>query len=122
MYFPFIISKYNKFYGISNRKSIIEDAEYNCPYSKNILVDYNKLKSYPSLNNTIEYDIIINVVNIHENIIKYICNYNIKNIIIITCKPLDTKIKMLKKYLILKKITHVININSIINICLFHKI
>ena len=48
--------------------------------------------------------------------------YNVGNIIIITCIPLDKKIQMLNKYLILKKITHVQNINSLITICLFKKI
>jgi hypothetical protein len=122
LYFHFLVSKYKNFCGISNHKSIIEDANYNCFYSKNTLVDYNKIISFPCLDKTKYYDVIINVVNIHENIIKYICNYNIKNIIIVSCKPLYTKIKMLEKYLILKKIKHVININSLINICLFEKI
>jgi hypothetical protein len=34
-------------------------------------------------------------------------------------KPLDKKILTLNKYLVLKKITHVLNINSIISICFF---
>lgn len=120
IYFPFI-TKY-KYYGISNHQSIVEDADYNFPNSINSLVDYNKLDTYPKLDNLNSYDVIINVINIHENIIKYICNYNVENIIIITCKPLDKKILMLNKYLVLKKITHVLNINSIISICFFKKI
>ena len=120
LYFPFI--KYEKYFGLTNHKSIVEDANYNCRYSINNLVDYNSLQSFIKLDKTIKYDVIINVVNIHENIIKYVSSYNCKNIIIITCKPLENKIKMLQKYLILKKINHILNINSLITICLFEKI
>lgn len=121
IYFPFV--KYKKYFGLSNHNSIIEDANYNSFFSKNYLVNYDDLTSYPILNNNIDdnYDVVINVVNIHENIIKYICTYNIKNIIIITCKPLNSKIKMLNKYLTFKKVNHVLNINSWITICLFKK-
>ena len=121
IYFPFL--SYNNYYGVSNHLSIISDAKYNYPNSKNYLVDYNKLSSYPKLSKETSYDVISNVVNIHENIIKYICNYNVKNIIVVTCVPLDKKIKMLNKYLRLKKITHIENINSIIiknnDLCIF---
>lgn len=120
MYFRFL--KYNNFFGMSNHLSIVEDANTNFPKSINNLVDYNNLKSYPVYEASKSYDVIINVVKIHENIIKYITKYNCKNIIIITCKPLETKIKMLKKYLILKSIKHIRNINSLITICLFKKI
>jgi hypothetical protein len=63
-----------------------------------------------------------NVISIINNLLdrKYIITMY-GNIIIITCKPLDKKIQMLKKYLILKKITHVKNINSLITICFFYK-
>jgi hypothetical protein len=120
IYFPFV--SYDKYWGLSNHQSIVSDADYNCPYSTNVLVDYNKLKQYPKLSMGDTYDVIINVINIHENIIKYICAYNVKNVVIITCKPLDKKISMLNKYLILKKITHYLNINSLITVCLFEKI
>lgn len=119
IYFRFL--KYKKYFGLSNHSSIIEDALTNFPKSYNSLVDYNNSRSYPKLNNDTSYDIIINVVNIHENIIKYISKYNCKNIIIITCKPLDNKIKMLNKYLKLVKIKHILNINSLITICMFQK-
>jgi hypothetical protein len=120
IYFPFL--NYKTYYGISNHISIIEDANYNS-FTKNkynYLVDYNNLHTYPKLNKKELIDIIINVVNIHENIIKYISKLNCKNIILITCKPLEKKIKMLNKYLILKKINHILNINSYITICLFN--
>lgn len=118
LYFRFL--EYKKYFGLSNHQSIVEDANTNFPKSDNVLVNYNDLISLPRLD-TKSYDVIINVVNIHENIIKYISKYNCKNIIIITCKPLQTKIKMLKKYLTLIKISHVKNINSLITICLFRK-
>ena len=118
LYFRFL--KYNSYFGLSNHQSIVEDANTNFAKSYNILVNYNNIKSYPKLDIN-SYDIIINVVNIHENIINYISKFNCKNIIIITCKPLQTKIKMLKKYFTLVKINHVTNINSLITICLFRK-
>jgi hypothetical protein len=119
IYFNFL--NYDNYYGLSNHKSIVEDATYNFKKSKNYMVDYNKLTNYPIFEKSCTYDVIINVINIHENIIKYICSYNIKNIVIITCVPLDKKIKMLNKYLKLKKITHIQNINSIISVCFFIK-
>lgn len=120
IYFSFI--NYKNYYGISNHKSIVEDADYNIITKNkyNYLVDYNNINTYPKLNNKDTFDIIINVVNIHENIIKYISKLNCKNIILIICKPLEKKIKMLNKYLILKKINHILNINTFITICLFN--
>lgn len=118
LYFRFL--KYKNYFGLSNHQSIVEDANTNFPKSDNVLVNYNDNKSFPILD-TNTYDVIINVVNIHENIIKYISKCNCKNIIIITCKPLQTKIKMLQKYLTLIKINHIVNINSLITICLFRK-
>jgi len=118
LYFRFL--KYKNYFGLSNHQSIVEDANTNFPKSDNVLVNYNDNKSFPILD-TNTYDVIINVVNIHENIIKYFSKCNCKNIIIITCKPLQTKIKMLQKYLTLIKINHIVNINSLITICLFRK-
>ena len=118
LYFRFL--KYKNYFGLSNHQSIVEDANTNFPKSNNVLVNYNDNKSFTILDiNT--YDVIINVVNIHENIIKYISKCNCKNIIIITCKPLQTKIKMLQKYLTLIKNSFTVNINSLITICLFRK-
>lgn len=120
-YIYFLFLNYKKYYGFSNHKTIIEDAKYNFPISKNELVNYNDIMSFVELEKKETYDVIINVINIHENIIKYVCNYDIKNIIIITCKPLETKIKMLEKYVKLVKIDHIINIDTFITICLFKK-
>lgn len=38
-HFPFL--SYSNYCGISNHKTIIEDADYNIPYSKNKFTDYN---------------------------------------------------------------------------------
>lgn len=124
-YVYFKLLDYSKYIGISNHKSIISDSEYNFSLDRfkkvsNSLVDYDKEKTFPTFDSD-EYDIIINVVNIHENIIKYISKLNCKKIIIITCKPFDKKIKMLSKYLTLKKITHFVNINSLVSIGVFIK-
>ena len=75
-YVYFKLLDYSKYIGISNHESIISDSKYNFSldrYKKvsNYLVDYDKEKTFPTTDLD-EYDIIINVVNIHENIIKYI--------------------------------------------------
>ncbi len=116
---------YKSYIGISNHETIIQDANFNLDiFNKyiqiqNILVDYSDILSYPKLDKSKPYDIIINLVNIHENIIKYISELNCRKIIIIMCKPLCSKIKMLNKYLTLKNIRHFLNINSWITICEF---
>ncbi len=122
-YIYFKLTNYKKCIGMSNHMSIISDSKYNLQFNpeyKNYFVDYNNLKSYPNLNEEC-YDIIINVVNIHENIIKYISNINFKKLILITCKPLEKKIKMLNKYLKLVKLKHFLNVNSWITLCVFTK-
>lgn len=101
MYFPFINAKY--YIGISNHLSIVQDAMYNIWYSVNYLVDYNNVETFPKLeiSNSTESNIInliiLNVYNIHKNIIKYIKN-NFKKgtyVIIITCNLVDSKYKLL---------------------------
>lgn len=122
-YIYFKLTNYKKCTGISNHISIISDSEYNLKFNqeyKNYLVDYNNLKSYPELDKE-GYDIIINVINIHENIIKYIFSINFNKVILITCKPLEKKIKMLNKYLKLIKLRHFLNINSWVTLCVFIK-
>lgn len=122
-YIYFKLTNYKKCIGISNHMSIISDSEYNLKFNpeyKNYLVDYNNLKSYPTIDSE-EFDIIINVVNIHENIIKYISNINFNKVILVTCKPLEKKIKMLNKYLKLIKLKHFLNINSWVTVCVFIK-
>ena len=41
VYFKFI--KANEYIGMSNHQCIVDDANYNVPYSKNYLVDYNNI-------------------------------------------------------------------------------
>jgi hypothetical protein len=84
LYFKFI--KAENYIGISNHKTIIEDANYNIINSKNYLVDYNKIETYPKNKIKINYDIIIlNVITIHNNIIEYIKELNFNILIIISC-------------------------------------
>ncbi len=124
-YVYFKIMQYDFNIGISNHSSIISDTEFNMSMlgkkTFNYLVDYSNTNTFPAIPNY-EYDIIINVVNIHENIIKFISKISFKKVIIITCKPLEKKIKMLSKYLKLVRIKHFLNINSWITICEFIKI
>ena len=96
--------------GISNHQCIVDDANYNVPYSKNYLVDYNNIINTI---NIVKTDLIIlNVYNICESIIKYIHNIEFQKLIIITCCLTDKKLKQLTKYFKLKTIKHIQNFNS----------
>jgi hypothetical protein len=118
IYFNFINCK--KYIGISNHKSIIEDANFNMWDNRNnYLVDYNNIDSYPKISST--YDVIINVYNLHENIIKYINDNDIQNIIIIACNLPDNKLKLLAKTFRLKSFTHILNFKSWITIIYANK-
>jgi hypothetical protein len=113
VYFKFI--KANEYIGMSNHQCIVDDANYNVPYSKNYLVDYNNINIYTSItsNNISKADLIIlNVYNICESIIKYIHNIKFQKLIIITCCLTDKKLKQLTKYFKLKTIKHIQNFNS----------
>lgn len=116
VYYPFV--KASKYIGISNHQSIISDANYNLDLYRldftNHLVDYNNILNFPSLNKNNTYDVLINVSNIHQNHIEWISKYNIEKLVIITCKPIYKKIPLIKKYFIIKKIKHFINISSIV--------
>ena len=108
VYFKLIKSK--ECNGMSNHQSIVDDANYNVPYSKNYLVDYNNIINTI---NIIKTDLIIlNVYNICESIIKYIHNIEFQKLIIITCCLTDKKLKQLTKYFKLKTIKHIQNFNS----------
>jgi hypothetical protein len=109
VYFKFI--KATEYIGMSNHQCIVDDANYNVPYSKNYLVDYNNINT--SINNINKPDLIIlNVYNICESIIKYIHNIEFQKLIIITCCLTDKKLKQLTKYFKLKTIKHIQNFNS----------
>lgn len=119
MYFNFINTC--KYIGISNHKSIIEDANFNMWDNRNnYLVDYNDMDSYPEISGT--YDVIINVYNLHENIIKYVNDNDVQNIIIISCNLPDNKLKLLAKTFSLKNFTHILNFKSWITIIFANKI
>lgn len=112
MYFPFIQA--NNYIGISNHQSIIDDAQYNIRYSKNYIVDYNNIFSYPTI---ISAEIIIlNVYNIHINIIKYIKSIKFDKLIIISCDLPDNKLELLKNNFKIIKIKYFHNFNNLIRI------
>jgi hypothetical protein len=109
VYFKFI--KASKYIGMSNHQCIVDDANYNIPYSKNYLVDYNNIIDTNITNKKADL-IILNVYNICESIIKYIHNIEFQKLIIITCCLTDKKLKQLTKYFKLKTIKHIQNFNS----------
>ena len=115
IYFPFV--KYKNYIGMSNHQSIVDDANFNFNFnSTNYLVNYDNI----NFNLYGKYDVIINVINIHENIINFISKLDINKIIIISCKPLYKKINLLLKYFKIVKIHYFINI-SIISIIILEK-
>ena len=93
LYFPFIQA--NNYIGISNHQCIIDDAQYNNHYSKNYLVNYDNIFTYPQIDRA--EIIILNVYNIHTNIIKYIKSIKFDKLIIISCNLPDKKLLLLKK-------------------------
>ena len=109
VYFKFI--KATEYIGMSNHQCIVDDANYNVPYSKNYLVDYNNIINCIITNKKADL-IILNVYNICESIIKYIHNIEFQKLIIITCYLTDKKLKQLTKYFKLKTIKHIQNFNS----------
>ena len=103
-----------KLTGISNHESIINDANTNIPWSINYLIDYNNQKSYPIILNS---DIIlINLSQININVITYIKKINYKKIIIISCSLSNSKLNLLIKNFIIKKIKYLTNYNGLIRI------
>jgi hypothetical protein len=112
IYFPFL--KYKKYIGMSNHTSIIEDANYNLYNlnSNNYLVDYENI----NLELVGKYDVIVNVISIHEKIIDFISKLDTNKIIIISCKSLYNKIDLLTNYFKIIKTDYYINITSIITI------
>lgn len=121
IYFSFI--KYKKYFGISNHKCIINDSNFNFSKATNFLVDYNNINSFPNIDASFDenFDIIINISNLHENIINFINKLKINKIFIITCKDNDNKIKLLIKNYKLVEIKHFLNIKSWIKIFIFKK-
>lgn len=112
LYFLFINAQ--KYYGISNHECIINDANINIPYSTNYMTDYNNIKSYPTI--TKSNIILLNVSNIHNNIILYINQIFFDKLIIITCNINDKKILLLQKYFRIIKIKTFNNFNNYIKV------
>lgn len=127
IYFPFINAKY--YIGMSNHSSIVDDAMYNIWCSVNYLVDYNNLETYPHLDlgKTISNEIkiinicIINVYNIHTNIIKYINEIKLDFVIIITCNLEEKRLKMLLSTFTLKDIKTFENITGYVKVLVLEK-
>ena len=112
LYFPFIQA--NNYIGISNHKSIIEDADYNIHYSKNYLVDYNNIFTYPEIDRA--ETILLNVYNIHVNIIKYIKSIKFNKLIIISCDLSENKLLLLKNNFKIHKIKYFHNFDNLIRV------
>jgi hypothetical protein len=113
IYYPFL-RNIKKYVGISNHESIILDANYNIKYSLNYLVDYNNLLSYPNIQDA--EIILLNVFQINNNIIKYINSINFKKLIIISCNLPNTKLNLIIKYFLIKKIKYFNNYGGFIRI------
>jgi len=112
LYFPFI--KANNYIGISNHKCIIDDAQYNIPYSKNHLVDYNNSCTYPEIYKA--ETIILNVYNIHVNIVNYIKSIDFDQLIVISCDLPKNKLLLLKNNFRIIKMRYFYNFSNLIRI------
>jgi len=112
LYFPFI--KANNYIGISNHQCIIDDAKYNIPFSKNYLVDYNNIFTYPEIYKA--ETIILNVYNIHINIIKYIKSISFEKLVVISCDLPDNKLLLLKNNFRIINIKYFYNFRNLIRI------
>lgn len=117
LYFLFINA--NKYYGISNHQSIIDDANTNIQISSNYIVDYNNIKSYPDIQQC--NIILLNVSNINNNIILYITQIPFDKLIIITCNIKDNKILFLTNNFKIIKINTFVNHTGYIKILSFIK-
>jgi hypothetical protein len=111
LYFLFINA--NKYIGISNHKTIINDANYNIPYSVNFLVDYNNYNSLPKVKANL---IILNLFNIHINVIKYLNDIKFDKLIIISCSLPENKLLLLKKNFKIITINTFSNLNGFIKV------
>ena len=113
LYWIKMIGKINLI-GISNHETIISDAIINIPWSKNYLVDYNILSTYPKID-FVDL-ILINLFQINSNIIKYINNIKFKKIILIACNLPDIKLKLLANNFKLVKIKYFKIFNNFLRI------
>lgn len=119
-YIYFYFAHAQRYIGMSNHLAIINDAKYNVPCAENYLVDYNNKTTYP----IIKYAdcIILNVFNIHVNIIEYIETIKFKKIIVIACNLPDSKMLLLKNKFKIKSIKYFKNIAGIIRVILLNNV
>lgn len=103
-----------KLVGISNHKSIIDDAILNIPWSSNYLIDYNIISSYPKI---VQSDLVlINLFQINSNIIKYLNNIKFKKIILIACNLPNTKLKLLASNFKIIKFKYFANFDNFLRV------
>lgn len=128
-YMYFCNLTYEKYFGFSNNQLVIDDANYNCGLYisnyQNSLVNYNNFtfsKEYYDYapHNSKEhneqnklFDVIINLSVIPNSIIDKLNAQNIKNIVVISCKPIK---KYLVKTCVLKYREIFENINGYIHV------
>ncbi len=114
IYFPFIKGK--EYIGISNHLSIIEDANFNSKFYidsySHHFVNYNEMNTFPILDDSKKYSIIMNVSSIHQNQMEWIKDMNIERFVIITCKSYRSKLRFLLKYFDMIDIKHFQNKNG----------
>ena len=115
-YLYFLFIKASNYIGLSNNKTIIDDANYNIPYSVNKLVDYNNYETFPSDIKEVDV-IIINLFNLTEKLIEYLRKaIKFQKIIIISCNLNDKKFGVLAKTFKIKNIKYFQNYKSLIRI------
>ena len=100
--------------GISNHKTIVEDAKTNIPWSSNYLVDYDNLSTYPNIPQI--NLILMNLSKINVNVIKYLKKINFTTMIIILCDLSNSKLKLLSVNFIIKKIKYFKNFSGLLRV------
>jgi hypothetical protein len=112
----------NNLIGITNHKTIYQDALLNIPWSSNYMVDYNKLESYPNISSSIDL-VLVNVSELNLNTIKYIKKINFKKIIMILCGFItNNKFNKIVENFKIRKIKYFKNFDSIIRIFIMENI
>ena len=123
VYFPFILG--TNYIGISNHSCIIEDAIFNSRlYIQNDthhLVNYNNIETFPILDISKRYFVIINISSIHQNQIEWIKDMDIEKLVIITCHSYHSKFPLLLKYFKCVGIKSFQNISGYVYILTFIK-
>jgi hypothetical protein len=89
--------------------------------TKNYLVNYNKLDSYPKISLPVDL-ILINLAQFNTNIIQYINKIQFKKIILIICNLSETKLQLPSDKFKILKIKYFKNYDNLIRIILAEKI